>query len=432
MNSPQPIKPKSFLNLYFQVHQPKRLRNLGYFEIGSNQSNFNDELNEDIIRKVAKRCYLPTNLLLLKLIHRYPQVKVTFSISGVALEQFENYCPAVLESFRMLAATGSVEFLGETYYHSLCSLSEPHEFAFQVYKHSEAMQRLLGVKPTVFRNTELIYSDSLGHIIQQLGFTGVYLDGIEKILKARDPNVLYEHPTANGLNLFLRNYRLSDDIAFRFSDKTWKEYPLTAKKFVRWIEQSPGQKLVNLGMDYETFGEHQKPETGIFKFLADFIKIIATHKKISMVNPSEVNQILAAEDHISVPVPISWADRERDLSAWLGNDMQRDAFHSINNLKSDIEDIGNQALMDEWRNLQTSDHLYYMSTKKEDDGHVHQYFSHYPSPYEAFMNYMNAISDLEFKIRSARSLMLVKNQPNKKRKMVPTLSSLVENLSYIN
>lgn len=432
MNSSRQIKPRAFLNIYFQVHQPRRLRNMGYFDIGTGKTNFDDELNEEITRKVSFRCYLPTNLLLLKLIHRYPQVRITFSISGVALEQFEEYCPAVLESFRMLASTGSVEFLGETYYHSLCSLTDPKEFEFQVNKHADIMHRLLGVRPSVFRNTELIYSDRLGRMIHQLGFTGVYIDGIEKILKQKDPNVLYEHPSADGLNLFLRNYQLSDDIAFRFSDKSWVEYPLTAKKFVRWIEQGlANNKLINLGMDYETFGEHQDESTGIFKFLIDFLSMLASHKKISMVNPSEVAQMLEARDCISVPVPISWADRDRDLSAWLGNEMQRDAFRSMNNLRHDIEDIGQAALMEEWRGLQTSDHFYYMATKKEDDAGVHQYFSHYPSPYEAFINYMNAVADLEFKIRNSRSLLLVKDSPStKERKMAPTYRNLVKELFY--
>ena len=433
MNSLDKTKSMRSVNLYFQVHQPRRLRDLSFFDIGNNETNFDDALNERIIRKVATKCYQPANLLLLELILRYPQLRITFSISGVALEQLEKYCPAVLESFRMLAATNSVEFLGETYYHSLCSLADPVEFAIQVNRHTEVMERLLGVRPTVFRNTELIYSDRLGEMIQQQGFQGVYVDGVQKILGQRSPNKLYSHPFADGLKLFLRNYRLSDDIAFRFSDTTSKEYPLTASKFVHWIEQCPSEdNLINLGMDYETFGEHQKSESGILKFLASFLKRIAVHKQIKMVNPSEAISQIAATECVSAPVPISWADRERDLSAWLGNDMQRDAYHSMNNLKRDVMDVGDVSLLNIWRHLQTSDHFYYMATKTEDDGNVHQYFSHYPSPYEAFMNYMNALSDLEFKIHSAQRMLLLKNQSRLRSKKIPSLGNLVENFSYLN
>jgi alpha-amylase len=408
MNSPTQIKPMRYLNVYFQIHQPRRLHPLGFFDIGATDANFDDALNKNIIRKVARRCYQPVNLMLLKLIHQHPKLRITFSISGVALEQLEKYCPAVIESFRMLASTGSVEFLGETYYHSLSSLFDPHEFTCQVNKHVEVMERLLGVKPTVFRNTELIYSDRLATLIHQLGFKGIYIDGIEKILDQKTPNTLYKHPQASDFKLFLRNYRLSDDIAFRFSDKTWKEYPLTAEKYVSWLEQqlpSDGN-LINLGMDYETFGEHQNKGTGVLQFLEDFLTTVAFRKKIKMINPSETIRRLRSEEPISVPMHISWADQERDLSAWLGNDMQRDAFDSVNKLKRNVMNLNDDGLITTWRYLQTSDHFYYMSTKSGEDGNVHRYFNPYPSPYEAFMNYMNVLSNLEFKIRKARKKLL--------------------------
>jgi alpha-amylase len=397
-------KQKCYLNVYFQVHQPRRLRPLGFFDIGSAHENFDDTLNQNIIRRIAKKCYQSVNLMLLELIHQHPNLRITFSISGVALEQLEKYCPAVIESFRMLASTNSVEFLGETYYHSLSSLIDQHEFAYQVTKHTEAMERLLGVRPTVFRNTELIYSDRLAQMIQALGFKGTYIDGLEKILDQKSPNVLYSPPHASDFKLFLRNYRLSDDIAFRFSDKTWNEYPLTAKKYVSWLkQQKPSDgNLINLGMDYETFGEHQKKRTGVLRFLKDFLTTVASQKTIKMINPSETIRGLRAKEHISVPTHISWADRERDLSAWLGNDMQRDAFDSVNKLKREVMKLNDSELINAWRYLQTSDHFYYMSTKIGDDGNVHRYFNPYPSPYEAFMNYMNVLSNLEFRIRQAR------------------------------
>jgi alpha-amylase len=409
-------KQKCYLNVYFQVHQPRRLRPLGFFDIGSTQPNFDDDLNKNIIRNVAKKCYQSVNLMLLELIHKHPNLRITFSISGVALEQLEQYCPAVIESFRMLASTNSVEFLGETYYHSLCSLIDQHEFNYQVTKHSDTMERLLGVRPTVFRNTELIYSDRLAQMIQALGFKGTYIDGIEKILDQKSPNVIYRAPHASDFKLFLRNYRLSDDIAFRFSDKTWKEYPLTAQKYVTWLtEQKPSDgNLINLGMDYETFGAHQKKGTGVLTFLKDFLTTVATQKTITMINPSETIRRVKAKEQISVPTHISWADQERDLSAWLGNDMQRDAFDSLSKLKRHVMNLNDSELINAWRYLQTSDHFYYMSTKMGDDGNVHRYFSPYQSPYEAFMNYMNVLASLEYKIRQARKRIQQKVKPIKK------------------
>jgi len=316
-------KQKLFLNVYFRVHQPRRPRPVGFFDIGSEEANFDDALNRNIIRKVAKNCYQPVNLMLLKLLHQHPNLRITFSISGVALEQLERYCPAVIESFRMLAATNSVEFLGETYYHSLCSLIDQQEFNYQVNKHNEAMERLLGIQPTVFRNTELIYSDRLAKMIYQMGFKGAYIDGIEKMLDQKSPNSLYNSPHASDFKLFLRNYKLSDDVVFRFSDKTWKEYPLPASKYMSWLEQQKPSdgNLINLGMDYETFEEHQTKGTGMLQFLEDFLSTVATQKSIKMINPTETIRRLRAKEQISVPTHISWADQERDISAWLGNDM---------------------------------------------------------------------------------------------------------------
>jgi alpha-amylase len=417
MNLPNKT-PQRYLNLYFQVHQPKRLRPFGFFEIGkanghrsdssaseSTPNYFDHELNKSIIKRVAKQCYLPTNILLLKLINRFPEIRITFSISGTALEQLEEYAPETLETFRMLAATGSVEFLSETYYHSLSFLAGRNEFVAQINQHSEKLKTLFGISPMVFRNTELIYSDGIGRTVHELGYKGIFLDGAEKAIGHLSPHNLYNHPDSlphpdEGLKLFLRNYRLSDDIAFRFSQKSWSEWPLSAKKFVKWLEQIPEKNtIVNIGMDYETFGEHQKKESGILNFLEQILTGIIQRKKYKMVTPSEAIELIEPRNILSVPKFASWADTERDLSAWLGNDMQQDAFQTLLQLEKSIKKIQDPALLDTWRNLQTSDHFYYMSTKHGDDGAVHTHFSPYPSPYEAFMNYMNVLSDFSMRVR---------------------------------
>ncbi|HEY0744654.1 MAG TPA: glycoside hydrolase family 57 protein [Chryseosolibacter sp.] len=394
MNSDQ-----QYINLYFQVHQPRRLKRFQFFDVGLDDKYFDDVLNKEIMCRIAKHCYLPTNQLLLKMIEKHPEFKVTFSISGTALEQFEQYAPEVLQSFRQLAETGSVEFLGETYYHSLAYFINREEFIEQVGLHRQRMNEVLGVDPVFFRNTELIYSDAIGATAAELGFAGMYVDGIEKVLNGRTANNLYRHPEKN-LVLMPRNYRLSDDIAFRYSDKNWSEWPLTGVKFAKWISAIPAtEKLVNLAMDYETFGEHKKNDSGIFEFLQDFIKTILAEEKIRFVNPSEAALLLPSTEVLTAKRVISWADEARDLSAWLGNDMQRDAFGSLYKFHDSIIESNNRKLIDAYRNLQTSDHFYYMSTKNGSDGTVHQYFSPYSSPYEAFMNFMNVITDVELRIR---------------------------------
>jgi len=397
MNS-QRKNAKKYLNLYFQVHQPRRLGQFSFFDIGTGRDYFDDSTNELIMSRIAKDCYLPANLLLLKLIRKHPGIRIAFSISGTALKQIEVFAPAALESFQMLAATGAVEFLSETYYHSLSSLFSEDEFKFQVKKHAGKVNQLFGISPAVFRNTELIYNDEIGKVIHELGFTGVITDGIEKILGERSPNHLYQHPD-QAIRIFLRNYRLSDDLAFRFMDKGWTEWPLTAAKYVTWLETLSGkEELITLGMDYETFGEHQKKETGIFQFLEALLTRLAKHKRIKMINPSQAITILHPAGTVQVSESISWADENRDLSAWLGNDMQQDAFESLKKLERLIKKIDNPFLLNTWRYLQTSDHFYYMSTKAGNDGGVHNYFSPYASPYAAFMNYMNVLTDFSLQI----------------------------------
>lgn len=389
--------------MYFQVHQPRRLSHLGFFDIGSDVGFFDDKLNEKIVRRVADNCYQPTNLMLLKLIDKYPQARITFSISGVALEQLVRYAPEVIDSFRALATTGCVEFLGETYFHSLASLTDEREFGNQVEQHRQAMKEVFGAVPVVFRNTELIYSNDIGRMVKNLGFRGIYVEGVDGITRASDPSLLLRHQDRNGLAIFLRNFRLSDDISFRYADTTWNNWPLTSKRYLEWIHQVSGAgRIVNIGMDYETFGEHNKSAAGILRFLRQVIEGVVKSGECRMVTPSEALSLLRAQETLSVPEPISWADRQKDVSAWLGNDLQKDAFKSLNAVGKKVQALDDEELLGCWRYLQTSDHFYYMSTKTGDDGYVHNYFSPYASPYEAFINYMNALAHLESLCTSRR------------------------------
>jgi alpha-amylase len=386
--------------LYFQVHQPKRLGNVRFFDIGAGNSLFNNSLDRDIIQRVARECYLPANELLLTAIKKNPGVRVAFSLSGVIIDQLEEYAPEVLKSFRNLALTGNVEFLSETYYHSLACMMPGKEFEAQVLKHAEKMHEHFGVRPSVFRNTELIYSDDIGKKVSRLGYTGIITDGLERILGERSANHVFQHPEQD-LKVLLRNYRLSDDIAFRFSENGKF---LTPDKYMSWLNGlSKQEEVINLSMDYETFGEHHKKESGIFKFLENLLNKLAKGKTFDLLTPSEAIRKYEPHCKLSVPYFISWADQERDLSAWLGNEMQRDAFDSLVKLEFDVKNINEPEVLEQWRNLQTSDHFYYMSTKKGSDGNVHNYFSPYPSPYEAFINYMNVLTDFSMRVKLLKS-----------------------------
>ncbi|MCD9015120.1 glycoside hydrolase family 57 protein [Parachryseolinea silvisoli] len=397
MNSDQ-----RYLNLYFQVHQPRRLQKFQFFDVGSGQRYFDDDLNRDIVCQVAKDCYLPANTLLLNLIARHPDIRVTFSISGTALEQFALYAPEVLLSFRQLADTGAVEFLGETYYHSLAYFKSQEEFIHQVGLHKQLLRDVIGFDPTFFRHTELIYSDAIGKLVSELGFSGMYVEGAPAFLQGRTPNGLYTHPEAS-FALIPRNHRMSDDIAFRYADEAWAEWPLTGKKFASWIDRLPAhEKLVCLALDYETFGEHQKHSSGIFTFLQEFILALQRSGRFMFATPSALCDLMPAGPVVQCVGASSWADQARDLSAWLGNDMQRDAFETLYRFQDLVMEKDDMALTKDYRHLQTSDHFYYMSTKGGPDGGVHQYFSPYRSPYEAFMNYMNVLADLEFRLRGKR------------------------------
>lgn len=386
---------------YFQVHQPFRLRRYRFFDIGNDHYYYDDYNNEEIIKRMAERCYLPANRLILDMIRESNGAfKVAFSISGIALEQMELYAPEVVDSFRELAKTGCVEFLAETYAHSLASLWSGNEFELQVKEHANKIQSLFGVKPTVFRNTELIYSDEIGDRVVGMGFKGMITEGAKHILGWKSPNYVYCCASNPRLKLLLKNFKLSDDVTFRFSDWGWDQFPLTADKYVDWIANTPPEEnIVNLFMGYETFGEMQSAETGIFEFLKALPKF-AIQRGISFKTPSEIFDKQKPVDSISVPCPISWADEERDLSAWLGNELQREAFNKLREIGDRVRMAKDLKLLQDWYYLQSSDHFYYMCTKYFSDGAVHSHYSPYDSPYEAFMNYMNVLSDFIDRVNS--------------------------------
>ncbi|TMA35194.1 MAG: alpha-amylase [Deltaproteobacteria bacterium] len=381
---------------YFQVHQPSRLRRYGVFDVGRRHDYFDARLDEAIVRKVAARCYRPMNQLLLELVERHAgRFRCAFSISGSAIEQLERWAPEVIESFQALARSGCVEILGETYYHSLSFLASADEFHAQVQRHREKVTELFGTRPAVFRNTELIYADALAPHVERLGFRGVLAEGADAVLGWRSPNFVYAAPGDPDVRLLLKNYRLSDDIAFRFGDRNWEGHPLSAEKFAGWIHAVNGcGDLVNLFMDYETFGEHQWESTGIFEFMRRLPDRVLEHVDGSFVTPSEAIASYAPAAELSFPRFTSWADAERDLTAWLGNAMQASAHRSLYELRDAVMRSGDADLIEDWRRLTTSDHFYYMCTKWFSDGDVHKYFSPYESPYEAHIGFLNALADL--------------------------------------
>jgi alpha-amylase len=389
---------------YFQVHQPFRIKKYRFFDIGKDHDYFSspsdDQNNQKILQKVAHKCYLPTNNLLLKLLDEYPEFKISFSLSGVFLEQIEHDFPEVLDSFKKLVETGQCEILEETYYHSLAFLYSKSEFKAQVQKHSQIVQRLFGVCPKVFRNTELIYNNEVAQEVEKMGYKGIITEGADRVLEWKSPNFLYRPKGTKKIKLLLKNYQLSDDIAFRFSNQAWQDFPLTADKFSNWVNQINGNgEVVNLFMDYETFGEHQWAETGIFEFLKDLPAKILANPDNTFVTPSEAIARFETVGEMDIPDYISWADSERDLSAWRSNEMQVDALQTLYKLETEIKDSGDFELLEDWRKLQTSDHFYYMCTKFWSDGDVHKYFSPYQSPYEAFIYFMNAFHDLQARLK---------------------------------
>ncbi len=390
---------------YFQVHQPFRLKRYRFFDIGKDHHYYDDYQNEFIVRRVADKCYLPMNQLLLDKIKEFGEnFKVSFSISGVALDQFEMYTPEVIDSFKALADTGCVEFLAETYAHSLSALKSKEEFQNQVRHQQKRIKELLGYESTTFRNTELIYSDDIGAMVADMGFKTMLTEGAKHILGWKSPNYMYNNAINPKLKLLLKNFRLSDDIAFRFSQQDWESFPLTTEKYVDWLNQiDDKEEVVNLFMDYETFGEHQWIESGIFEFMRALPGKVLSHTNFSFNTPSELAEKMQPIASIHVPHPISWADEERDLTAWLGNEIQDEAFDKLYELEKYMVHIKDPVLRRDWEYLQTSDHFYYMCTKWFSDGDVHKYFNPYGSPYEAFINYMNVLSDFIIRVEEHKS-----------------------------
>ena len=380
---------------YFQVHQPYRIKPYSYFQNDSKGDYFDQEKNSQILNKVANKCYLPTNHILLELIKKHEgRFKIAYSISGVAIDQMKEYRPEVIDSFKRLADTGCVEFLGETYYHSLAALYDEEEFFYQVREHSDLMYKLFGQRPKIFRNTELIYSDHIGYLARKMGFDAVIAEGADDIITWRSPDFVYSVNGNPKTKLLLKNYRLSDDIAFRFSNRGWKEFPLTSEKFAGWVHNISGNgEILNLFMDYETFGEHQWESTGIFEFLKYLPEHVMRHKDWDFCTPSEGIKRYQPVSEMKFGRLTSWADVDRDLTAWRGNRMQDSALNKIYALGDKIRSSGNDELISTWRKLLTSDHFYYMCTKWFADGDVHAYFSPYESPYDAFINYMNVLKD---------------------------------------
>jgi alpha-amylase len=388
--------------MYFEVHQPMRLNHFSVFNIGQNidpkKNYFNEKLNREIFEKVANKCYLPTNNLILDLIRKHDgRFRVSFSLTGTFVEYCEKYKPEVLDSFKELFKTGAVDLMEETYYHSLSSLfDDMSEFEDQVKMHNQMMRRIFSYRPRIFRNTEAIFDNRIAKKVNDMGYKGIITEGTEKILKWRSPNFLYR-PINTNLKVLLRNYTLSDDVGFRFSAKLWPGHPLTADKYANWMSNSQGD-LVNLFMDYETFGEHHWEDTGIFDFLNHLPGEVLKHEYMDFVTVREAVERYESKGEIDVPWAVSWADEDRDVSTWLGNDMQHACFKEIKEIGQKIKENGNKDLLHIWRLLQTSDHLYYCSTKGMEDGAVHAYFSHYDTPYDGFINFMNILQDFKQKV----------------------------------
>lgn len=396
--------------IYLHVHQPWRIREYGVFDTGYKHDYFEagdadaDRDNGRIFRKVAEKSYIPMNALLEKMLNEQPDFKVSMSISGVFIEQAERYMPEVLESFKRIVATGQVELVAETFYHSLAFFFSREEFERQVEMHRQKIRDVFGVETQVFRNTELSYNNELGKWADQAGFKGILTEGWDPILQWRSPNFVYQPEGTDNIRLMLKNYRLSDDIAFRFGNKAWVDYPLSADKYIEWLRSSLDQtQIVNLFMDYETFGEHQWADTGIFEFTESFVnKWLEQSEERTFYTVSEAIDAFQPSGHISMPYTVTWADTERDLTAWLGNSMQHEAMRYIYGLEDEVLNSNDMDLISDWRKLQTSDHPYYMCTKWFNDGDVHAYFSPYKSPYDAFLYYMNAMRDVRYRLIAKR------------------------------
>lgn len=391
--------------LYLHIHQPIRYREYSIFDVANDSNYYYDhydsrQSNERIFKKVANKSYRPMLSLLERNMQSHPDFKVSFSITGTWLEQAQKWAPELIDQIRRMVERGQAEIVGETYYHSLAYFYNLDEFNDQVLMHSQLIERLFGVKPQVFRNTELAYNDSLAKWADEKGYKGILAEGWDKILGWRSPNYVYRPAGTQNIKLLLKNYRLSDDIAFRFSNRAWSEWPLTVPKYINWLNMDCLRgNLVNLFMDFETFGEHQWEDTGIFNFMDSLISIWLSEYENRFVTVSEACDLEEPADEISMPDTVTWADTERDLSAWLSNKMQVSAMQELYNLRSDILATNDGQLIADWRYLTTSDHPYSMCTKYWNDGDVHAYFSAYASPYESFMYFMNVLRDIEYRMK---------------------------------
>ncbi len=414
--------------LYFHVHQPYRIKRYRVFDIGNDTEYFNDNSEADlnnrkIIEKVANKSYRPMNALLEEMLVEHPEFRFALSFSGIVLDQFEAYAPDVLESFRRLVATGRVEILADTYYHSLAFFYSIPEFQRQVAMHAKRIKELFNYTPKVFRNTELSYRNDLAKWCEDNGYLGIMAEGWDPILGWRSPNYVYQPVGTTRIKLLLKNYKLSDDVAFRFGNHDWESFPLSSETYAKWINRHHGNgQTINLFMDYETFGEHQWEDTGIFNFMRALPRALLSHGETSFKTPTETILSYPAMGEINVPSVLTWADTDRDLTAWTGNDIQKDAIAAIYSMEKEVLATKEAALVETWRKLQTSDHFYYMCTKWSNDGDVHAYFSPYQSPYDAYVAFMNALSDLQLRVQQT----LKRQRASVEEVVPPSEDSIIE------
>ncbi len=428
---------------YFQIHQPFRLKRYRFFDIGNDHYYYDDFTNDDIVTRIAQRSYIPAAESLLRMLEQHPHFRFALSITGVALEQCEQYVPEFIDLLKKLAATGRVEFLAETYAHSLSSLTDPEEFASQVKVHDEKIRELFGVTPKVLRNTELIYCDEMAPQILSMGYKGVITEGAKHILGWKSPNYVYSAASAPKLKILLRNAKLSDDIAKRFSNTEWDAYPLTADKYIDWIASTPAEEqIINLSMNLETFGEFQTRETGIFQFL-EAIPYFAKERGVEFVTPTEAISKLKPVGELSIMHPISWTDESRDTTAWLGNKLQNEAFEKLYSVAERVRLCDDRRLKQDWYYLQAADHLFYMATKHFADGAAHSNFSPYETPFQAFTNYMNVLADFIVRVEEQYPLSIdneelnallttIRNQEQEIETLNKEVSSMRKNIEHFN
>ncbi|MDE5595097.1 MAG: glycoside hydrolase family 57 protein, partial [Muribaculaceae bacterium] len=413
-----------------EIHQPFRLKRYRFFDIGNDHYYYDEILNDDIISRIAERSYIPACQTLLKMIEdNKGAFKCSIAITGVAIEQIEQYVPELIDLLKRLADTGCVEFVAEPYAHSLASLIDPEEFAEQVKVECEKLHALFGVKPKVLRNTELIYCDELAPQIAAMGFKGVLTEGAKHILGWKSPNYVYAAATAPKLKLLLKNSKLSDDISFRFNDTSWDAYPLTADKYIDWIAATPAEEqIINLAMSLETFGGLQPANSGIFQFL-EALPRFAKERGIEFCTPTEAITKLKPVGELSVIHPISGADEARDTSAWLGNKLQNEAFNKLYSVAERVRLCTDRRLKQDWWYLQGSDHFYYMSTKHMADGAVHSLFSPYETPFQAFTNYMNVLADFIVRVEEQYPLSIENEELNSLLTTIRNQATEIETLN---